>query len=128
LVSNDEKINQDTAFGHFYISFNDSQTNSTLNIKKLQKHEIRGSKLKLSPGSDRIELVNIVDYIDKWPIDRAFLSYERTTNLLYRNFYASEWSFKYIEILSGDHDQKIIVKLCPTKMFISGNLSEFLPC
>lgn len=62
-------------------------------------------------------------------IDSVFIAYNRVTSVISSWLYDKEWSFKWVELTSGDEQTKI--KYCTTKpgqTFASGVFVEFKPC
>ena len=60
-------------------------------------------------------------------IESAVISFTKTSNLLSAWLYDDKWSFRYIQIASGDNQD--VINLCPTIMIIDSTKSvEFKKC
>jgi pimeloyl-ACP methyl ester carboxylesterase len=61
------------------------------------------------------------------PIASATVTFTKTSNLLSAWLYDNQWSFRYIQIASGDNQD--VIKLCPTTPIIDSSKSvEFKKC
>lgn len=118
LVSNDRE-GFDAAKGKFKISWKtQNQSTPTFLIKE--------SGLKLKADSQIVALIDSEDSNSE-DILEVYLSYKRTSNYLIKYFYDQYWSFKYVDVFSGQ--TQTVSRFCPLLEKIkSGTTAIFKKC
>lgn len=113
-------INKITTKGKFSISFKTStQEKSTTEL-------FDDCSTTFKANSIESRLISLVKPI-KGSIESATITFTRTTNILSAWIYDDKWSFAYIEVESGENQEK--VTLCPTTLSIPSSQSvEFTKC
>ena len=84
------------------------------------------SSVEFKQGSVHSRLISLTEPLSK-SVQSVFISYNRTIDIFTFWLYMTQWSFKYVELKSGD--AQTTVKLCPvSNMFGAGVTVEFKAC
>jgi hypothetical protein len=87
---------------------------------------IDNSETTFKKDSVDTRLVTLPDPLTE-DITDVFISFEKTSNFASSWLYWDSWSFRYIEVFSGDTQK--LVKFCPfTPVIQSGHTVRFLKC
>ena len=107
------------ARGRFTIIFKTAQETS-------QVYLFDDSDLTYKQGSIETKFISLNDPLRN-SVESVFISYRKTTNFLSSWMYDAQWSFKYVEVKSGD--AQTTTKFCPVTTIIdSGETVEFKKC
>lgn len=108
LVSNSKDVTGVQARGKFTIFFETSTEMSTVEV-------IDDSTATFKPESTEIRLVSLNKPLSN-PIENLYVYYKKTSNFVSSWLYEDKWSFRYIQVLSGDSQNE--TKFCPTSTLI----------
>lgn len=108
LISNNKDVTGVQARGKFTIFFETLTEMSSVEV-------IDDSTATFKPDSTEVRLVSLNQPL-KSPIENIYVYYKKTTNFISSWLYEDKWSFKYIEVLSGDSQND--TKFCPTSTLI----------